>query len=734
MELLTNHLLANPDISGQGNMQPLVNMWLVNQVACYRKKPYRAGEWTSQVIAHFEDSESGIESAHPVFRKCRDILIAYCLENTEAIPVAAVYEHIVAAADAHDAHLIEYSIKRIQEQETAERRQRAMIAEAATAPLALLNAQGFIETANRAFARCLATPTESLVGRDMLALCDEQTAGRMRTALRHRSSSKQRRTFTGALQEGKEKVNARFHVQQLFDASGLRAGMAVYLETDVKNELATNAGIQYFEDYFLSMIPLPLQLCTEDGVPAYSSPELSNVAPAAYNNNEPLCCFLYRRSRKGQHACPCREAFSTGRFHMEEVCYADAGETRWFLLIILPVPEQCGRIARTICCVYDMTRRKQLQKQLETEIITQQRSSLTAQLAVTVAHQLRNPLSVVLGFAEMLAKGLPPDQTHEAVTRVLRNALRCKDIVEGLLDFGKGMPLEQRMLDFATLIRESVRPMLTPSQNRMITWRLAKQPTPIECVPEQLVQVVLSLLDNALHAAESEVVCTLEKKGSAVRLRVIDDGPGIAPEIRERIFEPFFTTRREAGAVGLGLSLGRAVANDYGGSLNVSTSTGSEPGGACFTLQLPLAEQLTDKDAPKKRGKKNAQTPPAPERRVLVVDDEADLLELMKTALYTRGYLADTVASGAAAMEMLATNTYDAVVIDFLLTGPLSGADVYEHICAEQPELRERVFFITADTLNYKTRMFLEKTGRPFLEKPFLMADFISELQRVTAG
>lgn len=413
---------------------------------------------------------------------------------------------------------------------------------------------------------------------------------------------------------------------------------------------------------------------------------------------------------------------------MEEFSYPGTDETRWFMVMTLPVPDGSGRVNRIITCTYDQTRRKQIQKQLETEIIVQQRSSLMPQIAVTVAHQLRNPLSVVLGFAEMLAKGMPPSQTGEAVNRILRNAIRCKEIVEELLNFGKGMPLERRILDFSTLVSESVRPLLTPSQNRIIEWHLPDTPVLVECIPEQLTQAVFSLLDNALRYAESRVACTLEVKGDVARLRVADDGPGIPAQNQDRIFEPFFTTRRESGAVGLGLSLARAVANDYGGSLTIAQAMGNEPHGACLSLQLPLAPVI---EAAGRSGKDGSAAELLPSRRILVVDDEADLLDLMKTGLYMRGYLVDAVASGTDALENLEKHPYDAVIIDYLLSGALSGADVYAHIKELLPQLKDHVLFITADTMNYQTRLFLETTGRPVLEKPFLMADLAAELQKM---
>ena len=729
LDLITEHLLSYSKSARPDEIRPLVRKWLTNQAICYRGKLCRATEWTAETADYFQKQGMGIEDAHSLFREYRNELIRYCLDKVDGLSDREIYESIIQASDIHETQMIEYCARLIKEQEAAGRRKGGMIVEAVNYPLALLNAQGFIETANRPFARSLGVTPESLVGQDMLALCDSKTVNRMKTALRHKAASKQVKTFAATLQNGKKKVDAHFTVQPLFDSSGLRSGMALCMETCGTAGNDNSGNMLYIEDTLLAALPFPLQVLTEEGEITYSSDAVKTVSPAGYNNIEPLCCFLYRSRYGDTQPCPCRKCVETGQFHMEEFSYLGAEDTRWYMMLSLPLPGENGQVNRIISCVYDMTRRRQIQKQLETEIIVQQRSSLMPQIAMTVAHQLRNPLSVVLGFAEMLAKGMPPNQAVEAVNRILRNAIRCKDIVEELLNFGKGMPFERRILDFSVLISESVRPLLTPSQNRIIEWRLTEKDATVECVPEQLTQAVLSLLDNALRFAESRVVCTLEVKGDTARLRIADDGPGIAANIQERVFEPFFTTRRDAGAIGLGLSLARAVANDYGGSLVITPATGNEPKGACLSLQLPL--MASSAPTSKNRPQKKSAAAPLPSHRILVVDDEADLLDLLKTGLYLRGYRVDAVASGVEALERLKQNSYDAVIIDFLLSGALSGADVYAHIKDNLPQLKDHALFITADTMNYQTRLFLETTGCPVLEKPFLMADLAAELQRM---
>ncbi len=489
---------------------------------------------------------------------------------------------------------------------------------------------------------------------------------------------------------------------------------------------ASDSGLRYIQEYLLPLVPFAAQLLDGTGNIIYSSKEITDLPVNGYEGQEPLCCFLYHQRHGEQSECPCKGVFKTAQFYLGEIQYDSRMEMKWFRLLIAPVPDDNGRIACVLSCVYDMTRRKQIQKQLESEIIEQQRSSLVAQISVTVAHQLRNPLSVVLGFAEMMAKGLAPEQYAEAVSRILRNSIRCKDIVESLLDFGKGMPLERRVVDFEVLIRESVLSLLPPDQNRLVTWNFSGKPMLIECVPEQMTQVVLSMLQNAFHAAQSKIVCTLDNKGDLIRLRVVDDGPGIPPDLRERIFEPFYTTRRSEGATGLGLSLARAAVADYGGSLTVCAPMPGEPRGACLVLQLPVLNQSGT--APETA---NAPGNAIQVRRVLIVDDESDMQDLLRTSLYLHGFLADTVGTGMEALEKLKQNDYGAVVLDYKIEGVLSCSQLYAEITDQYAHLIPHIMFLTGDMLNYQARVFIKETGRPFLEKPFRIKDFLAKLNRL---
>lgn len=704
----------------------LVKEWLVNHVAVFHKKPCQMGEWAAHFVGWHRDLGIPTGDAFQCILTMRKALIEKCMGNIEGVSDTAVITCLSNSADQFEQAVVEHFAQRIREDTVVNQRRQTAILESVDEPMAIIHTEGTIETVNGAFGRLFKTNPDALTGLNMTTLCDEDTASRLRSFMRQKRLEPGKGSFSGRLKFGSQVVNGKVNCHPFFDGDGLKTGAAVYIEHEEK-ELRTDTGIRYLEERLLPLIPLPGQVFDARGQITYRSEQVASLPFSGYDGHEPVCCFLYRTRYGEQRDCPCKNVFEAGQFFLDEISYDTQSEMKWYRVFIFPLPDDEGRVVRAGTCVYDSTYRRQLHKQLESQILNQQRSSLVAQLSITVAHQLRNPLSVVLGFAEMMAKGLAPDQYAEAVSRILRNSLRCKDIVENLLDFGKGMPLERRPVDFEILIRETVRPLLTPAQNRLIEWRFSGKSAPIECVPEQMTQIVLSLLDNALHAAKKQVVCSLENKGELIRLRVVDDGPGISLDLRDRIFEPFFTTRREEGATGLGLSLARAVATDYGGSLTVAAPAANEPKGACLVLQLPLMKKSADEtqaEAPEKKVE-------AAEKRILIVDDETDLQDLLKTTLYMRGYRADTAATGMEALEKLKEEEYNAVVLDYLLKGSLSGQQLYREIAEQYPALVPRTLFITADMLNYQTRLFVESTGRPVLEKPFLMADFITELSKL---
>ncbi|NLO31890.1 MAG: response regulator [Candidatus Hydrogenedentes bacterium] len=723
---LVEHLIKDSKMIEDTVLRNLIQTWLQYNVAILNGKSCPMAEWATQFVERNRSLAIMTGDAYLTLKGFQKALTEQCVGQVKGVTDAEILSIVYDNSSCLEQAVVEYfALRTRQDRHMNFRRQKAIL-ESVDMAMVLVDNSAVIEMVNHGFARLINSDADILQNTDFLSLCDEATASKLRSFLKNKRTDLTRASFPGAITFGNREIGVEITGHPFFDSEGRRAGAVLFLDTEEKKESPSQRGIEYVEKNLLPMIPLPLQLFDQNGNISFNSKQTSLLTPMGYDFQEPLCCFLHGRDAGKSGNCRCKDVFESGLFQFIDISVMMTSETKWYMVVLIPLLDESGNITHVINVVYDRSHRRQMQKQLENQIVSQQRSSLVAQISTTVAHQLRNPLSVVLGFAEMMSKGLPPDQYAEAVNRILRNSLRCKETVDNLLDFARGMPLERRPVDFQTLIRESVQPMLTPSQSRLISWQFPDKPALIECVPEQIAQIVLSLLENALHVARHQVLCSLEIKNELVRLRVVDDGPGIPIEKREQVFEPFYSTRREQGGIGLGLSLARAVVSDYGGSLSVCTAGMKEPKGACFVLQLPVMKEI-----PKEIEPSIPMQTKVLEKSILIVDDEIDLQDLLQTFLYMHGFRADTASTGMEALEKLKINEYDAILLDYLIPGSLDGKQTYLEIAERYPHLIPRILFITADMLNYQSRLFMESTGRPILEKPFLLVDFIMELDKM---
>ncbi len=192
-------------------------------------------------------------------------------------------------------------------------------------------------------------------------------------------------------------------------------------------------------------------------------------------------------------------------------------------------------------------------------------------MAATVAHEIRNPLAGVSAAVQVVASTLAPDDARRAaLLKVQEQVQRLGNLVGDLLSLSKPVAMNPRELDPAALARA-----IAESEQGTVEVRGAGL---VLADASLLTQVIFNLTQNAWQAGARTVRVDVE--GTA--LRVLDDGPGVPPELRERIFEPFFTTKTRG--TGLGLPTARKIVDAMGGTLRVCDSP---LGGACFEVQLP---------------------------------------------------------------------------------------------------------------------------------------------------
>ncbi len=149
--------------------------------------------------------------------------------------------------------------------------------------------------------------------------------------------------------------------------------------------------------------------------------------------------------------------------------------------------------------------------------------------------------------------------------------------------------------------------------------------------------------------------------------------------------------------------------------------------GACFIAELPLFQSHAVTDSGYASIPESVQRPDS--KCVLVVDDEVDLVEMVSMILTMHGYRVESASTGVEALIRCKQDNYDAVILDVQLPGELDGMGCYERLRTLHPELAKKSMFVTADTMSYQTRQFLTQVHRPYLEKPFLVHEFVDAVK-----
>ena len=207
-----------------------------------------------------------------------------------------------------------------------------------------------------------------------------------------------------------------------------------------------------------------------------------------------------------------------------------------------------------------------------------------------------------------------------------------------------------------------------------------------------------------------------------------DSGPGISEKNLAKIFDPFFTTKEVGQGTGLGLSLCYGIIQEHGGTINARSQLGE---GATFIIELPTAPVdggiVIDKtislvlpvNKPQGNGK-----------RVLIVDDEVPIVDLIRQVLADAQYDVDTAPDGQTALQRASQQRYDMILCDWKMPG-LTGREVFEQLVTSNPKAAERFVFMTGDVINERTQEFLKKYGRQCLTKPFSLNEFRAAVSEI---
>ncbi len=384
------------------------------------------------------------------------------------------------------------------------------------------------------------------------------------------------------------------------------------------------------------------------------------------------------------------------------------------------------------------------QRRLQEQFLRAQRLDSLGRLAGGIAHDLNNIFTPMMLSLELLDTQTADEKSQKWIKALQRNLERGTQLVQQILNFARGAVSDMQPCNLANVLHELTDFIEnTFPKNIQIQTQVAKDLPLVRADPMQIYQVLLNLAVNARDAmpaggelsfhiepfsvGERNALIHLDAKfGEYVRISVSDTGTGMSPEVLDKIFEPFFTTKEVGKGTGLGLSTVFSIVKHHQGFINVYSELGK---GTAFRVYLPVWQQQEDvvhqaavlEQAQMRRGQGE---------KILIIDDEEAVCEIVRTLLTAHGYFVLTAQTGQAGVELLQQHqqSIEAAVVDMSMSG-MDGLKTVQALRAISPTLKIIVAsgFLDSERITLLKRENVEA----FLQKPFEAAKLLQVLAEV---
>ncbi len=351
-----------------------------------------------------------------------------------------------------------------------------------------------------------------------------------------------------------------------------------------------------------------------------------------------------------------------------------------------PIFNEEGNLIGIVGVSVDNTNRRRTEEERDKLLAREQQARAEAEDAnrlkdeflATLSHELRNPLNVVIGYAEILRRS-DESQSHEFVVKaadtIRRNALAQAQLVSDLLDLSRlqmgKVALNQQPVSLSTIITDAIETVRTEATGKRLNLSIAMDPEilVIEGDPVRLGQVAWNLLNNAVKftPVDGEVKITLTRDGDEAKLVIADTGQGISADFLPHVFEIFrqadASSARRQGGMGIGLALVKQLAELHGG--RVAAESEGVGAGARFSVWLPLYKAGVAGLESESTGSTGALR----KKFILVVDDSPETTDMLGRLLELEGAFVESARSGAEALEIARRKNFDLVVSDISMPG-----------------------------------------------------------------
>jgi len=387
------------------------------------------------------------------------------------------------------------------------------------------------------------------------------------------------------------------------------------------------------------------------------------------------------------------------------------------------------RLYEESCKAYDDLRRAQEQ------LLQSEKMSAVGQLIAGVAHELNNPLTAILGYAQLLESEKLEARAMDYANKVFKQAQRTHRVVQNLLSFARQRKPEKHEFDVIKVLEEALllRDYDMKVSNIKLEREIQSDVPAVSGDPHQVEQVFLNIINNALDAMMDEAVPESAERKLLVRVRASDDlviiefqdsGPGLQEP--NRIFEPFYTTKSIGKGTGLGLSICYGIVKEHGGEI---AARNAEGGGAIIEVRFPSAGHAAEpQPAPSAQKRESAL-----HGTILLVEDEEAVLEFERDVLAGAGAQVTTLTGFEAAKSAMESQSFDALIINGKMPGAGGVQQTHAWITEKRPALSKHLLFTFSSLAEAEVRTFLEQNHVPFLVKPFEVGDLIANARRLLA-
>lgn len=513
------------------------------------------------------------------------------------------------------------------------------------------------------------------------------------------------------------RVFIRAFARPLFDELGNVAHVVIAF-TDMTEEIETRSRAEIAERHLQHVLAhAPLILFAFDRHGTVTLSEGRGLSALGFTQKELLGRSVFELYADDPISLSNADRVLAGEaFTIESQLGAVALETSF-----TPVRNEAGEVEGAIGVSVEVTERVKMQNRL----LQTERLASMGTLSATVAHEINNPLTYVLGNLDLVATELANPATTVPAAREMAERIKLARegaehvlrIVRGLKAFARQDENRAEPTDVRAALERAIEMTDNAIRHRARLVRNLENVPLVFANELGLSQVFVNLLLNAAQAIpeghhdanEIRVRAWHDEKKSAVVVSVEDTGSGIAPEAKSRIFEPFFTTKPIGVGTGLGLSICHGIVHGFGGSIEVDSSIGK---GTTFRVRLPASGRALASERP-------ARARPAllDKGRLLIIDDNVNVARSFAILLDDHDVEICTEAR-LAANRILAGERFDIIFCDLMMP-EMTGMDFYAVIAKKVPEQATRIAFVTGGAFTPAAREFVAKIPHAILEKPF---------------